>query len=204
MGKKGLLLAFISDYKDGTPSSQYKVKREDGNDMWMEGAQTNDAPVKYLITKAFEDGNKIEKIICIVSKKVEDKGLSEFKKMVMDYIESDEKLRTVYDTRQINDEDFFYRVAYPESEEEISARASRVYSNLAAPDCIGGEAGAGVYIDYTGGLRDINFLMTAIIRYLEYHDVSCEEIVYSSYNRDDTSKNSIYSLRCIYDMYQPL
>ena len=50
----------------------------------------------------------------------------------------------------------------------------------------------------------MNFLMTAIIRYLEYHGVSCEEIVYSSYDRDHPVNNKIYSLRCIYDMYQLL
>lgn len=46
--------------------------------------------------------------------------------------------------------------------------------------------------------------MTAIIRYLEYHGISCKEIVYSSFNKNDSEKNQIYSLNCIYSMYQLL
>lgn len=167
---------------------------------WFEGAQTNDAPVKYLISRALKDENKIEKIICIVSKMVEKKGLDEFKTMVDDYLSSSKELETAYHDQKIE----FYPVAYPEDEEEISYRASKVYRQLAASDCIGKEEGASVYIDYTGGLRDINFLMTAIIRYLEYHGISCKEIVYSSFNKNDSEKNQIYSLNCIYSMYQLL
>lgn len=200
MEEKGLLLVFISDYKDGAKTGRYKGERGDGTQWWFEGAQTNDAPVKYLISKALEDHHKIEKIICIVSKKVRDKGFEEFQRMVNDYIHSSKELEAAYGGRQID----FCPVDYPESEDAISVRASEVYKKIAAADCIGGEDGAKIYIDYTGGLRDINFLMTAIIRYLEYHGVSCQEIVYSSYNRDDTDKNRIYSLRCIYDMYQLL
>lgn len=200
MRKKGVLLVFVSDYKSGAEIRKYKVKREDGSLCWFEGAQTNDAPVKYLISRALKDENKIEKIICIVSKMVEKKGLDEFKTMVDDYLSSSKELETAYHDQKIE----FYPVAYPEDEEEISYRASKVYRQLAASDCIGKEEGASVYIDYTGGLRDINFLMTAIIRYLEYHGISCKEIVYSSFNKNDSEKNQIYSLNCIYSMYQLL
>lgn len=200
MGKKGLLLVFISDYKDSSVTQIYKAQKQDGTEWCFEGTQTNDAPVKYLISKALEDNNRIEKIICIVSKKVREQGLEEFKRMVNDYVCGSEEWKAVYGNQEID----FHQVIYPESEEEISVRASKVYTQLAAPDCIGTESGARVYIDYTGGFRDINFLMTGIIRYLEYHGISCEEIVYSSYNRDDSSRNKIYSLNCIYDMYQML
>lgn len=200
MRNKGLLLVFVSDYKSGAETRKYKVKQENGSVCWFEGAQTNDAPVKYLISKALEDKNKIEKIICIVSKMVEEKGLDEFKDMVNAYLSSSRELETAYGDQKIE----FYPVAYPEDEEEISSRASKVYRQLAAPDCIGREAGASVYIDYTGGLRDINFLMTAVIRYLEYHGILCKEIVYSSFNKNDSEKNQIYSLNCIYAMYQLL
>lgn len=200
VGKKGLLLVFISDYKHDAEIQIYRAQKEDGTEWCFEGAQTNDAPVKYLISKAFENNNKIERIICIVSKKVKEQGLEEFKSMVYGYICSREELKAAYENQEID----FHLVIYPETEEEISVRATRVYTQLAASDCIGGETGARVYIDYTGGLRDINFLMTAIIRYLKYHGISCKEIVYSSYNRDDHSRNKIYSLNCIYDMYQLL
>lgn len=200
MKDKGLLLVFISDYKENASVSKYKVKREGEEDLWFEGAQTNDAPVKYLLLRALEEGSPIRKIICIVSQKVEDKGYKEFQSMVSDHIGGSEELKAVYSGQPMD----FHTVRYPEDEEKISDRAAQVYRQIAAEDCIGGENGARVYIDYTGGLRDINFLMTAIIRYLEYRGASCREIVYSSFNRDNREKNEICSLGCIYDMYQLL
>ena len=83
MEERGLLLLFISDYKKNASVSKYKVRREGSEPLWFEGAQTNDAPVKYLLSKGLEDGNKIEKIICIVSQKVEKEGYEEFKSMIV-------------------------------------------------------------------------------------------------------------------------
>ncbi|MCI8837816.1 MAG: hypothetical protein HFG74_07095 [Hungatella sp.] len=201
MGKKGLLLVFISDYKEGNEPEEYRVHGDEGAASWqIEGTQTNDAPVKYLISKALKDDNKIEKIICMVSEKVREKGFEQFECMVNAYIQSSEELKTAYRGEKIT----FVPIGYPESKEDISDRAAEVYKEIASAGCIGGEYGAGIYIDYTGGLRDMNFLMTGIIRYLEYRGVSCEEIAYSYRDFKDKSKNRIYSLKCIYSMYQLL
>ena len=62
MRKKGVLLVFVSDYKSGAEIRKDKVIREDGSLCWFEGVQTNDAPVKYLISRALKDENKIEKM----------------------------------------------------------------------------------------------------------------------------------------------
>lgn len=201
MGKKGLLLVFISDYKEGNEPEEYRVHGDEGAaSWWIEGTQTNDAPVKYLISKALKDNNKIEKIICMVSEKVGKKGFERFECMVNAYIQSSEELKTAYRGEKITS----VPIGYPESKEDISDRAAEVYKEIASAGCIGGEYGAGIYIDYTGGLRDMNFLMTGIIRYLEYRGVSCEEIAYSYRDFKDKSKNRIYSLKCIYSMYQLL
>lgn len=86
MKDKGLLLVFISDYKENASVSKYKVKREGEEDLWFEGAQINDVPVKYLLLRALEEGSPIRKIIGIVSQKVEDKGYKEFQSMVNNHI----------------------------------------------------------------------------------------------------------------------
>ena len=97
MGKKGLLLVFISDYKEGNEPEEYRVHGDEGAaSWWIEGTQTNDAPVKYLISKALKDDNKIEKIICMVSEKVREKGIEQFECMVNAYIQSSEELKTAY------------------------------------------------------------------------------------------------------------
>ena len=54
-----------------------------------------------------------------------------------------------------------------------------------------------VYIDYTGGFRDISFLMTSVIRFLEFKGLKCGAIVYSEYRR-----KKIYDIHYIYDLYQ--
>lgn len=54
-----------------------------------------------------------------------------------------------------------------------------------------------VYIDYTGGFRDINFLMTSIIHFLEFKGIKCSEIVYSN-----LKDKQLCDLHYIYDIYQ--
>ena len=56
-----------------------------------------------------------------------------------------------------------------------------------------------VYIDYTGGFRDTSFLTTVLIRYLEFINITCREIVYSNF-----TEKKLYSISYIYDMFQLL
>lgn len=196
MKKDGILLLFLSEYKSGAQSAWYTSESPDGIQLQFEGTQTNDAPVKYLIVRAAENGCLIRKILCIVTRQVKEKqGFERFRQMVSDYINSDQRLREVYQKEEIA----FCEITCSDLGRETSVRAAEVYQQIASQtsSCRGTETE--VYIDYTGGLRDISFLMTVIIRYLEYHDIFCKEIVYSNwYDR------KIHSIHCIYDMFQLL
>ena len=196
MRKDGILLLFLSEYKAGARAAVYTADSLDGTGLQFEGIQTNDAPVKFLLARAVENGDLIRKVLCIITEQVrENRDFERFQQMVSDHIYTDQKLREAYrdDTVQ------FHEIACSDLGRETSVRAAEVYRQIAAQisACRGGEAE--VYIDYTGGLRDISFLMTVIIRYLEYHDIFCKEIVYSNwYDR------RIHSIYCIYDMFRLL
>lgn len=196
MRKDGILLLFLSEYKPDARSVRYTSESPDGTQLQFEGAQTNDAPVKYLIARAAENGCLIRKILCIVTRQVKEKqGFERFQQMVSGYIYSDQRLKEVYRKEEIE----FCEITCSDLGRETSVRAAEVYQQIASQTsfCRGTETE--VYIDYTGGLRDISFLMTVIIRYLEYHDIFCKEIVYSNwYDR------KIHSIHCIYDMFQLL
>lgn len=196
MRKDGILLLFLSEYKAGAQTALYTAESPDGTELQFEGTQTNDAPVKFLLARALENGSPIRKILCIVTEQVREKrDFERFQQMVSDYIQSDQGLREVYRDEEIE----FCGITYSDSGRETSVRAAQVYEQIAwqTGPCRG--TATEVYIDYTGGLRDVSFLMTVIIRYLEYHDIFCKEIVYSNwYDR------KIHSIYCIYDMFQLL
>lgn len=196
MGRDGILLLFLSDYKEGRKAVRYTAEEADGRQQYFDGVQTNDAPVKYLIYKAARNGELIRKILYIVTEKVrEHEDHKNFEQMVESYIRGDEKLRELYQDQQIT----YQEIAYTDSKSETSVRAVEVYRQIASGSGLDQGEKKSVYIDYTGGLRDISFLMTVIIRYLEYHDIFCKEIVYSNWY-----DQKIYSIFFIYDMFQLL
>ena len=196
MGRDGRLLLFLSDYKEGRKAVRYTAEEADGRQQYFDGVQTNDAPVKYLIYKAARNGELIRKILYIVTEKVrEHEDHKNFEQMTESYIRGDEKLRELYQDQQIT----YQEIAYTDSKSETSVRAVEVYRQIASGSGLDQGEKKSVYIDYTGGLRDISFLMTVIIRYLEYHDIFCKEIVYSNWY-----DQKIYSIFFIYDMFQLL
>ena len=191
---KGIILLFLSEYRSDNEPLNYEVEdiREQGRT--FEGTQTNDAPVKYLLHNAADNGDRIEKIVCIVTAKVkEQKSDEKFQKMVNDYIQTDQRLSDYYQDTKIE----FSPVKYNEEIKDTEKRSLDIYSQMSK--VLLHEEQSSIYIDYTGGLRDTSFLMTIIIRYLEYHNSICKRIVYSNKN-----KTMICVMDCIYDMFQLL
>ena len=194
MKRDGILLLFLSEYKEGNAAVRYTAEGLDGKELHVEGVQTNDAPVKYLIRRAAGNGDLIQKVLYIITDRVRSRGdHKRFEQMVDAYIREDERLRALYGGQKITYEE----IAYTDSGQETSVRALKIYRRIAAGSGFRQETKKNVYIDYTGGFRDISFLMTVIIRYLECHDIFCREIVYSNW-----SDKKIYSLSCIYDMFR--
>jgi len=199
MGKKSaVLLLFISDFKEANTEKLYKVA---DSEKTYPGVQTNDAPVRYLCDCAAEKGNPIQKVLYIASYYVL-KNEKQMGKAV-------ENLRTI-----LKDAAKQYKSELPELVEipyDISEQGEKLDKQKAQTSICthlmeelgklsnGSQEGEGceVYIDYTGGLRDIAFLMTSVIKYLEFTGSSCGKIVYS-----EIGDGKIYSLDHIYGLYQ--
>lgn len=196
------ILLFLSDYKKIYSEDKEKVVQEatytvEGSEATFIGVQTNDVPIQYMFKQAKESGGCIKRVICIVSYKVlkepeNEPQLVKFKNYVNElnkqYQEENEisYIEIPYDY----DEETKEKVDYGKQLPEV------IYSKLLS--CFETiEENEEVYIDYTGGLRDISFLMTSIVRFLEFKGLRCGEIVYSNlFNK------KLYDIHYIYDIYQ--
>ena len=175
--RNGILLLFLSDFKDKSESgSDYTI-----NGRSYFGRQTNEAPTKFLLDTAHTDGYPIKKVLCITSKLVIEKKNNDGK---TSYEVFSERLREYRSSKKYDGEVDIIPIDYEKSEEEkendgFSDIALPVYTelneNLRSNDDIR------VYIDYTGGFRDISFLMTTVVRFLEIKGIKTGRIVYSSY-----------------------
>ena len=179
--KKGIVLLFLSDYK------YLDIKNKVGeaieytysmNEKYRyKGRQTNEAPVQYLYEKANADGFPVKKIICIASKKVMNESISDnllgktayevFNNRVhKEWGWDDVKIQTINYDETIDGKD----------------NITKLYEELTT--VIEEQERQKVYIDYTGGMRDINFLMVTIVRHMEFRGIECGDIVYSQYDKE--------------------
>lgn len=187
---ENVLLLFLSKYNPYSKSEEYQGPEG----KTYHGTQTNDAPLQYLMDQA-----EITKIFCIVSHEVY------FNKID---IECNSKTRYEYFKEQV--------AGYAENLAYNSKRAIDIipifYDFVREDDLIKGDKtpfilqqldreftklpGVNVYIDYTGGLRDMNFFTIFLIRLLEFQEISCKKIVYS-----DLSAKEIHILDDVYNLF---
>lgn len=188
--RNNYLILFLSEYKKTAEEIQYVIPQEDGK---VEGSQTNDAPVKYLLLRAAKEGNPINEIICIASDNVRkvkifenETALSRFEKYITEFNNSIVE-------QGASDE---LEIKVIEYAENTDININKMYSELCGM-FEGSDECQNVYIDYTGGLRDINFLMIMFVRYFEFNNINCKALVYSNYQ-----KKAICEITNMYSIYQ--
>ena len=199
------LVLFLSDYKydegskDGRPGKitidgdtlketcdEYKSYDSDS----FIGYHTNDAPVRYLLNKSVRDGHPISQIFVIASDKVmtPQRGFSAYNRLK----------RLVLNEPEFSDVSFTsipYKM--PESEQESRSLPLTIYESFvnAMRRAESSDSTRHMYIDYTGGLRDTNFLLVSLIRYFEINNIECSDIVYGNFqNKQISSLNYIYGM----------
>ena len=199
MNGNGIMLMFLSCDRCGKVSHDYHyVKDGKETDRGFPGIQTGDAPARFLLSAAAEDKSPIRKIICIVTKEdlkdkdkygkaVNEEGVStleRFKRIVADWCGQNGLL-----TPEV----------YPiELHQELTSqdRTRRLYGEIAKEiNAVESDGNYEVYLDFTGGLRDVSYMMTAIIQYLQYREINCRRIIYS-----DFQAHRLYDLGYIYTM----
>lgn len=192
---KSAIITFLSVKKEGGKEEQYTVA-ESGST--ISGILTNDAPVKYLFQQSEQNHNVIDRIVCIISKEVYAENSEEstyyyFQNMVKKDISSDIEVVSIpydFETTTSSADGTSYTSLKTQQDKALS-----VYKGISEKLADYDE----LYIDYTGGFRDVSFLMTVLIRYLEFTGITCKDIVYSNYQ-----EKKIYSLSYIYDMFKLL
>ena len=210
--KRSSMLLFLSDYKipekdenhiiieEDNPYYSY-ITDNDNNKSTFSGCHTNDAPARFLLKLAEYNKEPIDKIFCIVSKYVytnklphlknenskleleKDKtAFDRFSALIKNEVGPSIEIIPIYYDFDPNDEDF-----------EPKDKPTYIYNQIKTSDI-----GESIYIDYTGGLRDVNLLMIALIRYLEFKGIVCKDIIYSNFH---SKPRKIHSIRSTYNMF---
>ncbi len=183
-----VIILFLSDYRD---NPQVVYSASNGKNYY--GIQTVDAPIQYLVDTAQKDGATDFVFLCLTSHKVAFQTIdsfpgqtaySRFKELVDLYTDHHASVKLIrYDYLDVN-------TMMTNPDEISNSIFQQITEAMPSP-------AANAYIEYTGGLRDISFLMTSILRYLQFSGTICRKIVYSNYNRRE-----IVNLDHIYNLYQ--
>ncbi len=214
-----VIITFLSAYRNSDDLKKYTLPV--GGE--IECCYTNDAPLIYLSRKIEDElcEEKSIKIVTITSYDVfTRKCFSDTFEVSQD---NNDKRRTLYDyyenalveKKELYEYPFFWKgktdisvkmcmvpydfyfdeqglpQKYEGDNEEKSLNS--VYSKLI--EFLKGEKY--VYIDYSGGLRNVQYLMASLIQFFELSDMQCKQIVYCSLN-----PNKIVDIKNIYNIGQ--
>lgn len=172
-GKSAIVFFLSEDKKDEKDKNAENAIPYKMNEETFLGHESTDAGIQYLLWKAAENGEPVEKIITLVSDTVRARTWGSFQKRVERWIAEDGRL-SFYKGKKIE----FVDIKYDENQNDTGKRAAEVYYKI-SEHIFQNDEKMSVYMDCTGGPRDTTFLMIMIIRYLEYHGVPCKEVVYS-------------------------
>lgn len=210
--QRSSMLLFLSDYKTPEKEVNHIAQEEDYDytpdqtcyiniNSTFSGYHTNDAPARFLLKLAEYNKEPIDKIFCIVSKNVYNTKLPQlenessnlklekdktafdrFSALIKNEVGPSIEIIPIYYDFDPNNEDF-----------DPKDKPTYIYNQIEACDI-----GESIYIDYTGGLRDVNLLMIALIRYLEFKGIVCKDIIYSNFY---SKPRKIHSIRSTYNMF---
>ena len=166
---KGTLLLFLSDFKEPSETlAMYPIENKE-----YEGRQTNEAPSRYLIECAQDEGYPIDTVLCISSDKVRNELVLGHKTAYDVFSERIGSIMGWDDPKE-----HFIQIEYNEQSDNDIALPT--YQELNKH--LSGDDESRVYIDYTGGFRDVSFLMTTVVRFLEIKGVKTSHVAYAVYH----------------------
>lgn len=178
-------LLFVPSLLTKDKEIHYKVEAENVGDMSgrdYTGIQTNEAVTKFIIDYLVNFGEKLNKIIMLCTREVQNKQLSQienrttleyYKESITSYIKehgnlSDEEISQLF---QVVD----YRPEKNENENKIIT----ALENIIEPD-IATEYKKRLFVDFTGGLRSSALTLVFSSRILDKSGVEVSKILYSN------------------------
>lgn len=174
-----VILTNLSSLRKPRPGEELKeyIFKSDVGD--INGIQTNDAPVKYLISYLNCKGRKVKKIIAVATLEA-DEAYESFRQMLSDY----EKETGI---------NIPVPVKTPTSESKIAETIQDIVNETSIND--------NIYIDTTGGFRNSSYLIMSVVRVLEYSNRILKKAVYSKLIREKTEENVIEDVTGLYNMF---
>lgn len=143
------IILFLSDLKSEAPEKEYTCPDKKK----VLGAQTNDAPVRYLLRSS----RAVREVICVVTELAKQSALEHFERMVHEAAPQAKIVTIPYE----EDQDF--------SQTAIPAILDKV------------KRGDKIYLDVTGGFRNANMHLLLLSRVLSYIGVHTAGAVYSNF-----------------------
>jgi len=141
----------------------------------IDGVNTNEAPVKYLIRYIAKNNKKIDKIIAVTTNEAEP---------ALDALKASLKCFPIS-----TPEPFMIKF-----KENKFAETIREVSNEF-------NSGDHVFIDTTGGFRNSSYFLMCVVRILEYSGTDLIKAVYSKFEKDNPDNNRIIDVTDLYNMY---
>ncbi len=124
----------------------------------IDGINTNDAPVKYLMKLLTDKNQPLTEIIAVTTAEAEP-ALEVFEKTLSDYAEKTGIKKPEIKPINASEESFAQTI------KDITARFA---------------SGDKAYIDTTGGFRNSSYILMCVVRILEYSGIRLEKAVYSN------------------------
>ena len=170
---KNVILTNLSTFNDKAVSGKY-----DSDIGVIEGTQTNDAPMKYLLLYLSDKAEDI-KIIAIVTEEADSSFLN---------------LEGVIEAFRAESSKNIKIKKVSVCEDKIEASVGEIVAEFSAGD--------NVFVDTTGGFRSSIYLLMAVIRVLEYSGISVSKAIYSKFSRNNESANRIVDVTGQYRMFE--
>lgn len=156
--KRQKIILYLSAYNENSKLAAYDCPVGGA----VEGVQTNEAPVKYLL----REHKDISEIICLVTTKAEETAWGLFQKVVQKFVQEEDEQKANREVQCrpifIPDEKDFARDILPEVIEAAQTADE-------------------IFLETTGGLRDAVMYLLLISRALSYAGVKTAGAVYSNY-----------------------
>lgn len=144
------IFLFLSEHKDNNVPIEYMTPEQKS----ITGIQTNDAPVKWLISKA---DNNIGKVICLVTPEARERAFPKMKELVASVCGG-----------RVPVVDIPFEVENGLKNDTLEM----ITNELSFIDS--------VMLDVTGGTRDVNMEIVLLSRVLSYKGIKIERVAYSN------------------------
>lgn len=173
------LIIFLSDTRGGVENAEKHIFTSPEGST-LEGRQTNEAPTKYIISLLKNKEETLENIIYIATEKSKKNWLKYFKEDIENFCKE----------LKVNIPKF-QEVMLDLDNVDINSTLNKI-ANLV-------KVGDKLYLDTTGGTRDISNILVLATRMLQYKGAELSLAVYANINSE---KKSIEDVTYIYDLLQ--